>query len=534
MLSDLPSGTAQALFAPWLSTLTDADAQQALAQHSQRLTAWNDADAAEQAGADPVKATLVDLAQRWLLALHQLWQSRPPSSRKASQELDRQARQLDTALSAADFSLALRTHCETAFRHLLWEHPRTQPQVRPLFGNKARLLAEPSLAELDPFDEAAVLRHLSTLATTPEVRHAQQQTIAAALRTLGHFTSKPTHTSAAPVGIVLGCGQSGIGPYLTAGLVLERHGKLRLDQSVNDNSGQVGACLRALNDDDPTTDTSSAQQIRAAADALFADGHEYGTDTIDPRLRQILLPAPNGRYRAITPLTSMGLSAHLHSHWQGKNSHAKQVFYGFSATAINNFSVLRQVPHADSSKPMVSDLPNRTLLFEVPQRRWAQVTLARICHLGYRPSPNAAIDNQVFDQYRQHDQQLRADSVRAMQIEQRILARPLRLLWADVLRRRAECSEALDELDAAARDALLAGVDAKPATVRFLLLGMEGEHERGVSPRALARHLAVLSFQHLKRLKDKHGERTLGLGLLDQQRFMRWAPAHIARLLSRR
>jgi hypothetical protein len=369
--------------------------------------------------------------------------------------------------------------------------------------------------DLNEFDVPAVVNCLANAtASDPSVMAGRHASMIEALSKLGHFTSKPTHTSASPIGIVLGPGQKGMGPYLTAGLLLEKGHAIRLDQAMNDNTG-----------------TSTVSMVQQLAAQLYADGYEHGTQIIDPRLRQILLPAQDGRYRALTPLTSMGLSAYLHSHWQREKSYAQLVFYGFSSTAINNFTAIRKVGHALEPERSVTGIPNRALVFDVPRIDEAHTVLARVRHLGYRIQLPKAVRAELFAQYQRHTATLRSDSVRAIELERRICRSALALFWLHVLDQRDQCCDALGSMNDDVQEEVRLQVAGRRAIDRFLVAGMDTAG--GASARELTKDMALLLWSHLARLKDSQNK-TLGLGTIDRQRFMRWAPKAIALLLSQR
>ena len=504
-----------------------------LARHAGRQVSWQAMDAADRAGSSPVKATLLELAKLWLQALLVAWEEKSANAKKMVQSLEDEALIQAPDLSEEHFNQALLKQRATLFRSMLWGHPRTKGLVRPSYCDRQDFIATALPEDLNEFDVPAVVACLAKAsASDPEVIAGRRASMAAALRQLGHFTSKPTHTSASPVGIVLGSGQKSMGPYLTAGLLLEKGQALRLDQAMNDNTGKTSVCLEALNGDgDGQADTATVAMVRELAAQLYAEGYEHGTQSIDPRLRQILLPVQGGRYRALTPLTSMGLSAYLHSHWQREQSYAQLVFYGFSSTAINNFTAIRKVAHVLQPERPVTAIPNRALVFDVPRIDEAHTVLARIRHLGYRIQLPQSVKGELFAQYLRHAAMLRSDSVQAIELERRICRTALGLFWWHVLDHRAHCCEALQALSSEAHEEIRLQAVGRRAVDRFLLEGMDTAD--GAGARELAKDMAVLLWSHIARFKDSQ-DKTLGLGPIDRQRFMRWAPKAIAPLLSQR
>ncbi|MBA4255961.1 MAG: hypothetical protein C0445_08820 [Polaromonas sp.] len=488
-----------------------------------------------------MKAVLAESAKQWLLTLHAVWKCSSLQTKTATQTFtDQVATWLPANLAFHELDAALHEHCHQAFLQMLWEHEQTKALVRSGASHKKAFLQSNALQEANAFDVQAVLRTLTLAASNPETQAARRQTIAAALRSLGHFTSKPTHTSAQALGIVIDPKARSIGPYLTAGMLQEHERPLMLDQAVNDNTGKTSFCLDVLNGNSTQADAATSALVRQVATELFANGYEHGTHTIDPRLRQILLPATDvGRYRAITPLTSMGLSAYLHSHWQSRQpgeqgasqSFGKLVFHGFSTTAMNNFTAIRRVQHAAEPDKTVGSLPNRAWLFEVPRLDEAHAVLTRIRHRGYHLHLPKPLQERLFAGYVRHYAILHVDTVRAVHTEQQMYRPLLRFMWADLLHQRSQCIDALEELDEAARTAILADAASQTTAEQFLLAGIAGESEQGVPLRRLSTRMASLLFRQVEQLKDGNGK-TLGLSVIDRQRFMRWAPQAIAHTFS--
>lgn len=525
----------------WWTPLSPAQRQMLQALHEREQQAWQTLSDDDRAQANPLKAVLVESAKQWLLTLHALWGCSPLQTKTAIKAFtDQVATWLPANLSFHELDTTLHKLCHQAFLQMLWEHEQTKALVRSGASHKKAFLQSDALQDANAFDVQAVLGTLTLAASNPEAQAAQRQTIAAALRSLGHFTSKPTHTSAQALGIVIDPKARSIGPYLTAGMLQEHERPLMLDQAVNDNTGKTSFCLDVLNGNSTQADAATSALVREVATELFANGYEHGTHTIDPRLRQILLPATDvGRYRAITPLTSMGLSAYLHSHWQswlpgeqgGSQSFGKLVFYGFSTTAMNNFTAIRRVQHAAEPDKTVGSLPNRALLFEVPRLDEAHAVLTRIRHRGYRLYLPKQMQERLFAGYVRHIAILHVDTVRAIHTEQQMYRQLLRFMWADLFNLRAQCIDALEDLDEPARTAILADAASQTAAEQFLLAGIAGESEQGVPLRRLSTRMASLLFRQVEQLKDGN-DKTLGLSVIDRQRFMRWAPQAIAHTFS--
>ena len=538
MLEKFPSP--EDVLRDWQAPLAH-EQRQALAALYERETQARQALLPEDlARVDPVLTVLVESARQWLVALHAAWECNPVQAKKAVKAFDTYVDK--SGLAFHELHEAIRAYCHEAVLQMLWEHERTKAQVRAGASNRKAFLQSQPLQAVNPFDVNAVMQTLAQAFANPETLTLQQQAIATALRSLGHFTSKPTHTSAQALGIVISPKAGGIGPYLTAGLVQQYGHVLWLDQTVNDNTGRTGFCLEALNSDAMQADTTAAL-VREVADGLFANGHEHGTHTIDPRLRQILLPVANGRYRAVTPLTSMGLSAYLHSHWQPwkpdadktdavlQQSFGQLMFYGFSTTAMNNFTAVRKVQHALEPDKTVGNIPNRALLFDVPRLDQAHATLARIQHRGYRLYLPKSMGSELLARYLEHRSILNQNSMSAMETERGIYRPVLRFIWQDLLAQQAQCADALDDLDDATRTAIFSEASGWTGAQKFLLLGMKEGADQTVSARALAQHLSSLLYAQVEQLKDER-DKTLGLSATDRQRFMRWAPDAMARMFS--
>ena len=133
--------------------------------------------------------------------------------------------------------------------------------------------------------------------------------------------------------------------------------------------------------------------------------------------------------------------------------------------------------------------------------------------------------------YVRHIAILHVDTVRAIHTEQQMYRQLLRFMWADLFNLRAQCIDALEDLDEPARTAILADAASQTAAEQFLLAGIAGESEQGVPLRRLSTRMASLLFRQVEQLKDGN-DKTLGLSVIDRQRFMRWAPQAIAHTFS--
>ncbi len=528
----LPTDIA-ALFEPWREGLSDEIFQAEMARWINAAKAHQTADVLDQARANPVKQTLTEFCRLWLFALHHAWRCDDKTVNKASKELDQVVSALPAEMSDADFSHALLSHRVAGFGQMLWEHPGTKTLVRSIARDRRTFQQADWLGTVQAMDVQAVHARLEQ-AQSAAGEPAQREAIRATLHKLGHFTSKPRHTSARVIGIVLAPDRQPVGPYLTAGRVMAHGHHVLLDQSVNDSSGKTSVMLGVLNGENEETDPATAQRVRETAAELFAQGHEFGTEAIDPRLPQILLPLPDGRYRAITPLTSMGLSAYLHGQVVAGNTFAHEMSYGFSTTAINNLTAIRRVPHALIADRTVGQIPNRAFGFDVPRLNEAHRMLARVRHGRFRLRLSSDLQGRLFHAYVKSFQRfLNDDSVEAIRMERRIHQRHRvgPYVCEQVLAARAQCAEALVDMGESEREALLADPSHLSALDRYLLHGLENESEQAPSLRTLGEYLAERVFDCMEKLENEGAK--LGLSLIDRQRFRRWAPQALAEQFAR-
>lgn len=547
MTSTPPTSDAalELVLAKWLIPL-DEEKQQKIHQQLERNQAHFGALASEdQTAVNPAHAALTEAAKQWLAALYGKWNGNFTTAKKS---FDAAASAITTQSMTLDaLDAELDRLCQASALTLFWSHPRTKTKVRG--AGKEAFMQSSLLQDVNLFDIPAVLAALTEEHASPEAAQAQRDRIASALDKLGHFTSKPIHTSAQAVGVTLPPNASAVGPYLTAGLLIAQKRLLWLDQAVNDNTGQAIGYLEILNGTSQEDSPATLDLVKQVADQYFAQGRAHGTDAIDPRLRQIVLPASEGQYRAITPLASMGLSAYLHSHWQDwlpvepsttpeakqskkiRASHGQAVSYGFSSTAINNFTAIRKVQHQHLPEREVGNLPNRVLLFEVPSLDEAHRTLASILHQGYRLYLPERLKETLFKAYRHAGNALiNVDSASAIEIEKRLQRPAMHWLASELHRIRDLCADALDAMDDSARIALLESQSTPSEVVQFFLGGLTQEAGRSVSTRELSEVLARLLYKQVAQIAD--GKEMLGLSVIDRQRFMRWAPGAITQAIA--
>lgn len=549
----------QQLLEPWWEPLTAEQRQQLEDNHQSDLAAWAALPEEERSLTHPDKAVLMASAQAWLEHLLQLWQA-PKSERvKALKQLA--AVSLD-ALPPAQAHQALQQARQQIFAELLWNGAATKAMVRSVSSRKDSFIQAAASLQASPLDPPALLAELHAWADTPERQSAQRATVAKALRTLGHFTSKTTHTQAQAVGIVLPPTSSAIGPYLTAGLLMERGHQLWLDQTINDNTGRTRFCVEAVNGSATEEQDLTANLVRAMAAELYAQGHETGTDSVDPRLPQILLPTDAGDYVAVTPLHAQGFSAYLHSHWQPwlpaeseeaekpakakpiRQSFGQNVSYGFSSNGFKNFTAIKTVPHALEPDRTVSNIPNRAILFSTPSLDEAHTVLARIRHKGFVLHLPQKLRTAITQGYLEHVNWVQegeklvpqatwsADTQKAIALERSLFREAIRYVRWQVEHSRDLCAEAISSLDETERKTLREHVKDRAPLDRYCL--MDPEQSEMPPKRSVAHALAWQLYRQVESLKaPKDGKQvTLGFGVQDRRRFMRWAPQAIARALN--
>lgn len=134
------------------------------------------------------------------------------------------------------------------------------------------------------------------------------------LATSVHFSSKPVNTNAHSSGVRLGVDETITLPLI--GLVSSSMNRRVVDYQDGAVAGALlSQCASVIEGtvNDSYKDTSAEQVALVQDHAAVLDQHaEVGTHTIDPRLRQVLFPAPSETgYVALTPLHSSVFSIHL-------------------------------------------------------------------------------------------------------------------------------------------------------------------------------------------------------------------------------
>ena len=147
-------------------------------------------------------------------------------------------------------------------------------------------------------------------------KHQSEETYRKTAEKLVHFSSKTVNSNASAAGIRL-TASDGLGlPYVSARTLMHAGVELELDYAEG-GAAQAGIIkqIMACKTNDPFANAASAEE-KASIPPLLKKIHderfELGTDKVDLRLRQLLIPKENapGGYVAVTPVTS-GSVCHL-------------------------------------------------------------------------------------------------------------------------------------------------------------------------------------------------------------------------------
>jgi hypothetical protein len=129
---------------------------------------------------------------------------------------------------------------------------------------------------------------------------------------LVHHSWKVSNSNAAGGGVRLSASDALRLPYVSARTLLAAGVTLDLDYIADAKNGKIVKQMRAvqraseLSNKAPTSDSKAIKRVLGKVDSAFEDG----TDLVDARLRQILLPK-SGSYVSVTPITSSGVCAFL-------------------------------------------------------------------------------------------------------------------------------------------------------------------------------------------------------------------------------
>ncbi len=140
---------------------------------------------------------------------------------------------------------------------------------------------------------------------------------AGAVNDLVHFCSKTVNSNSALVGIRLSPDDALDAPYVAARTLLAREVSLELDYGKG-GAAVAGICkqVNAVLRNEPLAEQASKEERTAIEEAMEQAKSSVflcGTDYVDHRLRQILIPRKDteGGYVAVTPITAGGICALL-------------------------------------------------------------------------------------------------------------------------------------------------------------------------------------------------------------------------------
>ncbi|WP_418647981.1 type I-F CRISPR-associated protein Csy1 [Thauera butanivorans] len=126
------------------------------------------------------------------------------------------------------------------------------------------------------------------------------------------FSHKTANSNAPPGGIRLSASQALKLPYVSARTLLGAGETPALDYVAN--AGKTATAVKQLNqlrEGSATAPPDEARQLLAMLAEATAQGCEIATHKVSMRARQLLLPGPDGAYRAVTPLSAGGVSRRI-------------------------------------------------------------------------------------------------------------------------------------------------------------------------------------------------------------------------------
>ncbi|WP_409420102.1 hypothetical protein ABHF91_09695 [Pseudaeromonas sp. ZJS20] len=460
------------------------------------------------------KPMMVEFLLMAIGKLHAAWAQ--TDSKAQLKKMDKSLREAGD-MRADSFLAALSDLYVGAFAELLWSHPAYQLKFRTLFDDKKDVLD--SLKTAQPWEVDAVVSEVcgnQDEASIDSVKHR----VAAALNNLGHFTAKPTHTAAAVVGVILPSEHAAVGPYLTSGQLMVCGDDLPLDQIANVGA-LVGPVLKILNEGSDCGEPETAQAIRAATDELLREGVAPKEYSIDPRLKQLLLPVGGGEsdYLSVTPLTSMGLSARIHARVDLKKSFAKDMRYGYSATAIGNFTAIRKTQSAIAQDKVIGDIPNKALMFDLPSVNVEFVTLKRAQMKPFSPFITRQSLLALYE----------ARVSNNASAEEKELTRIILGILNQLGQMKKECVAALRKSKSGAES--LPQLEADKTVIREFLLCDDSSDESDINFFKLPEAIAESCYSALDAARfhaEKKNDVSLGLSVKDKNQFMRWVPELIS------
>lgn len=252
----------------------------------------------------------------------------------------------------------------------------------------------------------AALQKLRDLALAAKPAEIERHSFNAVHEHATEFASKLVNSDAqAPV--LVNRGRTGL-PHLSSRRLIQSGFDLPLDQIKNDNTGAFQRILKLLKDDDIVRNSKAPQvaidAVKAGAvRALEARAKYVDKHTVDHRLRQILLPAGDDGYVAVSPLPATGIAVLLRSATDALTRPApedastdKQGAEG--APVEDKGAVVEkhkarftrlQMPFGGSKSQNVSlhsaNIVQRPLYFAVPQANENLMRLLRFKHRTWRP-----------------------------------------------------------------------------------------------------------------------------------------------------
>ena len=164
----------------------------------------------------------------------------------------------------------------------------------------------------EPIEESDEAPSASTTKkqTASPWKHQSEETYRKTAEKLVHFSSKTVNSNASAAGIRLSASDGLDLPYVSARTLIHAGVELELDYAEG-GAAQAGIIkqIMACRTSDPFADAASPEEkacIQPLLEKIRNEHFELGTDKVDLRLRQILIPKENapGGYVAVTPVTS--------------------------------------------------------------------------------------------------------------------------------------------------------------------------------------------------------------------------------------
>lgn len=152
---------------------------------------------------------------------------------------------------------------------------------------------------------------------------------------LTHFSAKLTHSKATGSVFVPGNRTSDL-PYLFSGS-LQKTAPLPVDLTKNDGDANAQSIVKLLNGDSANINFDVAKKM---TDWYQSKKHqEKSTQTIDARIRQIMLPKEDGSYCIVSPLYAGGISRRINELANEKKLNGDRIQIPFGGANPQNVSV---------------------------------------------------------------------------------------------------------------------------------------------------------------------------------------------------